>query len=68
MKKKLLTLMMIFAVGLSTIGCGETKVVRVNVENTAELTNDVLSIDSLIDIVEGELYLVHSSNVVLISE
>ena len=56
MKKKLLTLMMIFAVGLSTIGCGETKVVRVNVENTAELTNDVLSLDSLIDIVENELY------------
>lgn len=57
MKKKLLTLMMIFAVGLSTIGCGtETKVITANVENTGELNNNVFGMNALIKIGGGLYY------------
>jgi len=55
MKKKLLTIIFIYTLALSLVGCAET-VVNVNVENNSSLANTVLGKDALIKIGNGLWY------------
>ena len=56
MRKKILVILLGFALSFSIVGCGETKVLNVNVYNSNELGCDTLGKQSFIEIGNGLYY------------